>query len=71
VPDGFARIPAGLLKTLVYTGAPADAVRPQDSGLVLPQTGTDSRLMLIAGLFLMAVAGVLLRRERALRGARS
>jgi Ca-activated chloride channel family protein len=66
-----ASVPADLVGNLVLTQAPIGAVKPQDSGLVLPQGGTDSTAMLLAGLVLLLFAAVLGWRRRAIGGARS
>lgn len=71
-PDRHAAagVPADLMMNLVLTEAPIGAVKPQDSGLVLPQGGTDARLMLLAGIVLLFFACLLGLRERAARGMR-
>jgi Ca-activated chloride channel family protein len=58
-----AVIPAAVLTQLAVSDAPPAAVEPQDAGLVLPQGGTDSRLMMFAGLFLILIAGLLMLHE--------
>jgi Ca-activated chloride channel family protein len=55
-----AIIPAVLLTQLAVSDAPPAAVQPQDAGLNLPQGGTDSQLMMFAGLFLILMAGLLM-----------
>jgi len=60
-------VPDSLLTTVMLTKAPPAAVQPNDAGLVLPQGGTDARLLLIIGLILLGLAGVLLTRERIAR----
>jgi Ca-activated chloride channel family protein len=50
---------------------PAAAVAPVDVGVVLPQTGTDSRLMFALGvLFLVIAGGLMLRKRTASEGTR-
>jgi Ca-activated chloride channel family protein len=71
-PDRHASAtgPANLMMNLVLTESPIDAVKPQDSGLVLPQGGTDSRLMLLAGVVLLLFAAPFAWREQFARGMR-
>jgi Ca-activated chloride channel family protein len=45
-------------------GASGAAVAPEDAGLVLPQGGTDARMLMLAGLALLLVSGALLLRSR-------
>src|SRR5882672_4861211 len=57
-------VPSGLLTQLALSPAPPSALQPNDSGLVLPQGGSDARLLLILGFILLGFAGALLIRER-------
>ena len=57
-------IPAGLLHQLVMHPDSEDAVQPEDARLVLPQGGTDSRLLMIVGGALLALALMLVREKR-------
>jgi Ca-activated chloride channel family protein len=59
-----AIVPAVLLTQLAVSDAPPAALEPQDAGLVLPQGGTDARLMMFAGFFLLFVAGLLMLYEQ-------
>ena len=63
-------LPAPLAARLVVSQAPAAAVAPEDAGLVLPQTGSDSPLMFLAGLALLLLAGALMLRERSIAAGR-
>jgi Ca-activated chloride channel family protein len=62
--EEHAEIPAGLLHQLVMRSEGADAVQPEDVKLVLPQGGTDSRLLMIVGGALLALALMLMRGKR-------
>jgi len=62
--EEHAEIPAGLLNQLVMRPGDADAVQPEDAKLVLPQGGTDSRLLMIVGGALLALALMLMRGKR-------
>ncbi|MBI3677859.1 MAG: marine proteobacterial sortase target protein [Proteobacteria bacterium] len=66
-----ADIPAGLLKQLDGKEHAENAVRPADAPMVLPQGATDSRLLLIAGVMLTALALMLLGARRKFAGMRS
>lgn len=63
-------LPAPIAARLVVSQTPAAAVAPEDAGLVLPQTGSDSPLMFVAGLALFLLAGALLLRERSIAAGR-
>jgi Ca-activated chloride channel family protein len=56
--------PAGLVTQLASAKAPASSVRPEDQALVLPQGGTDARLMLILGVLTLLASGALFLRIR-------
>jgi Ca-activated chloride channel family protein len=64
VGEEHAEIPAGLLHQLVMRSEGEDAVQPEDTKLVLPQGGTDSRLLMIVGGALLALALMLMREKR-------
>jgi LPXTG-motif cell wall-anchored protein len=61
-------MPAGT--QLALAKAPEAAVAPQDSGVVLPQTATDSRLLFALGLVFVIAGGLMLRRRIASEGNR-
>jgi Ca-activated chloride channel family protein len=61
-PPPSSPAPAGTQLALLK--APAAAVATEDAGVVLPQTGTDSRLMFALGLLFLVIAGGLMLRKR-------
>lgn len=58
-------VPQNVLTQLALTGGPGSVVAPPDSGLVLPQGGTASTLLLIAGFAALIGADLLMRRKEA------
>jgi LPXTG-motif cell wall-anchored protein len=53
---------------LALAKAPEAAVAPEDAGVVLPQTATDSRLLFALGLLFVIAGGLMLRRRIASEG---
>ena len=68
VQHAASPMPAGT--QLALAKAPEAAVAPQDSGVVLPQTATDSRLLFALGLLFVIAGGLMLRRRIASEGNR-